>query len=56
VLARAASLADAPEPGLPAGPRLPLARPDPAAEAQPDSTPPEGPTPCPTRPSLSATS
>jgi acetyl-CoA carboxylase biotin carboxylase subunit len=56
VLARAASLADAPEPGLPAARgSLSLVQ-TPAAEAQPDSTPPEGPTPCPTRPSLSATS
>jgi acetyl-CoA carboxylase, biotin carboxylase subunit len=57
VLARAAALADAPTPGLPAS-RGPLSLVQtPAADAQPDpTTPPEGPTPCPTQPSLSATS
>jgi acetyl-CoA carboxylase biotin carboxylase subunit len=57
VLARAAALADAPAHGLPAAARgsLQLVQ-TPAADPQPDATPPEGPTPCPTRPSLSATS
>jgi acetyl-CoA carboxylase, biotin carboxylase subunit len=57
VLARAAAIADAPTPGLPASRgSLSLVQP-PVADAQPDpATPPEGTTPCPTRPSLSATS
>ena len=57
VLARAAALTDAPTAGLPASRGALSLVQTPAAAEQPEpATPPEGPTPCPTRPSLSATS